>query len=319
MRRRRFFALGLGLAACAAGCATTSERTAGLLGPVNVVSGGEHWEAVAKALARTMRREGFPATGAAGLSSRATTVTVTGLQALASAQINGEPSLLQATTPLARITGEVEVVVVPPNSHFKDFDGFAARLLARPEETFLAGGPQGEADHVLFGLIAQGVGADTRMVDYTGYPGVDEAAAALLGGKAAAAAGRLSEWRRRLKDGRVRALAVSSAARVDGVEAPSLLESGVRVDFADWCAVVGPKDMSQERRAAAIRMCDELTGSPQWQAACRTGGWESIPLCGDDFRTWLGSEAERTGRVLRDLGLLDTPGTTCWGGCGNGH
>lgn len=306
MRRRRFFALGLGAIACAAGCGTESDdRTASALGPVSIMPGGEQWTGIARILYRTIRKAGFAATATGG----GTTMTVTGLTALAAAEIDARP-LLPAITPLARLTGKVEVVVVPANSRFKDFDGFAAHLIARPEGTYLAGGPQGEPDHLLFGLIAQGLGADARRVDYTGYPGHEEAAAAMLGGKAAAATGRLADWRPRIDLGRVRALAVSSAGRVAGVDAPSLLECGVRIDFADWCAVVGPEGMSEERRAAALRMCDEVTESEEWLDACRTTGWESIPLCGDDFGTWLASESARTRKVLRDLGLLDTPGTT---------
>jgi len=39
------------------------------------------------------------------------------------------------------------------------------------------------------------------------------------------------------------------AVRDFGVEAPSLLECGVRVDFADWCAAVGPEGMSEDGKA----------------------------------------------------------------------
>jgi putative tricarboxylic transport membrane protein len=184
----------------------------------------------------------------------------------------------------------------------------------------LAGGPQGEPDHLLFGLIARGLGADTRQVDYTAYPTSQEAITALLSGKAAAATGLLADWRASIGDGRVRALAVSSARRVPEIDVPTLLESGVRVDFEDWTALFGPREMPDEKRDAAIRMCDEVTGSTRWEAACRAAGWISIPLSGDDFVVWLGSEVERTRAVLRDLGLVDTTkATTCWGSCGNGH
>ncbi|MBB5077943.1 Bug family tripartite tricarboxylate transporter substrate binding protein [Nonomuraea endophytica] len=305
MRRRQFFALGLGLAACASGCATAGGGGHGL-GPVGVVPGGERWAPVAQALFRTLRRTGYPATGTGG----ATTVTVTGLPALAAAELNDQRPMHVATTPLARLTGNVEVLVVPANSRLKDFDAFAAHLLAQPERTYLAGGPLGEPDHLLFGLIAQGLGVDVRKIDYTGYPGAQEVAAAMQGGKVAAATGRLRDWRARLDSGRIRPLAVSSAVRVPGVEAPTLLECGVRVDFADWCAAVGPAAMDRERRGAAVRMMEEATRSAPWHEACRNGGWEAIPLSGDDFATWLATESARTRRVLRELGMLDTPSTT---------
>ncbi|MER6948523.1 tripartite tricarboxylate transporter substrate-binding protein [Nonomuraea sp. NPDC000554] len=316
MRRRRFFALGWG-AALLAGCGTEYAAT-GTVGPrarFAIGAGGERWARVAATLVRCAREAGYAVTSQAPV----TKVTVTGLPALAAADMNNGLSLLDTATPLARLTGDVEVVVVPATSRFRNFDEFGAHLVAQPDQTQLAGGRQGGPDHLLFGLIAKGLGADARKVDYTGYRNSAAAATALLGGKATAAAGTLADWRPSIDGHQVRVLAVSSAERAVGLDAPTLLESGVRVDFADWCAAVGPDSMSDDSRAAAIQMCDDVCGSRAWQAACRAGGWNPIPLSGDDFEKWLTSEIDRTRAVLRDLGLLDTPGTTCWGSCGNGH
>ncbi|MFG1706631.1 tripartite tricarboxylate transporter substrate-binding protein [Nonomuraea sp. M3C6] len=313
MRRRRFFAWGLGVAACAAGCGTEHVNVGALRTRFSINPGAQRWARVCRAFSGAARAAGYE-------TGTGTKITVTGLPALAAAELNNGQTLADTATPLSRLTGDVEVVVVPGNSLFKDFDDFGAHLLAHPGQTLLAGGPQGEPDHLLFGLIAKGLGADTRQVDYTGYPSSQEAVTALLSGKAAAAAGLFSDWRASIGDGRVRALAVSSAARVPDLDVPTLLESGVRVDFADWVAAVGPDAMTDDSREVAIRMCEEVTGSPGWQSACRANGWISIPLSGDDFEAWLGTEVERTRAVLRDLGLLDTTrATRCGIGCGNGH
>ncbi|WP_240197566.1 tripartite tricarboxylate transporter substrate-binding protein, partial [Nonomuraea lactucae] len=141
-------------------------------------------------------------------------------------------------------------------------------------------------------------------------PSAAEVAGALLGGSAMAAAGTLRQWRADIRKGRVRPLAVSCARRIDGLDAPSLLESGVRIDFADWCAAVGPQGMADELRASAIEMCERVSASAPWRDACRSGGWNSIPLSGGDFELWLTTETARTRSVLRELGLVDTPGTT---------
>ncbi|MBF8187231.1 hypothetical protein ITP53_16115 [Nonomuraea sp. K274] len=316
MHRRGFFAWSLGMAGFLAGCGT--ERVTGGTTVIRteyaINPGGPRWADVAQAFADAARAAGYRTGGGRP-------ITVTGLPELAAAQLNNGQSLFNAATPLSRLIGDVEVVVVPAGSPFKSFDDFGAQLLAQPGRTPLAGGPQGEPDHLLFGLIAKGLGADTRQVDYTGYPSSGEAGVALLGGKAAAAAGLFTDWRTGIGSGRVRVLAVSSAARIPDLEdVPTLLECGVRVDFSDWVAAFGPIDMTDEGRESAIRMCEEVTASPGWRAACRAAGWISAPLSGDDFGTWLGSEAERTRAVLRDLGLIDTTrSTTCWVGCRNGH
>ncbi|TDE34886.1 hypothetical protein E1295_36555 [Nonomuraea mesophila] len=319
MRRRRFLVGGLGAALCAAGgvagCGTqrATQGAAGLRTRFSINPGGRRWARAGSVFAGVARAAGF----GTGEGPR---VTVSGLHALAAAELNQGQSLLDAATPLARLAGEVEVVVVPHNSRFRDFGDFGAALLSRPGQTLLAGGPQGDPDHLLFGLIAKGLGADTRQVDYTGYPSRHEVVAALSSGKAAAAAGRVAEWRTIIGRGRIRALAVSSAERVPDLDAPTLLESGVRVDFVDWMAAFGPHDMPDESRESAVGMCDEVTRSPGWEAACRDAGWVSIPLSGDDFELWLASEVRRTRGVLRDLGMVDTTKSTiCRGGCGIRH
>ncbi|WP_214324235.1 Bug family tripartite tricarboxylate transporter substrate binding protein [Nonomuraea sediminis] len=313
MRRRDFLALGLGAAACLAGCATAQSGTAS--GAFSVVAGGESWAPVAACLIQAARRAGYPVAA----QGAATAITVTGLTALAAGELHRGLATIDTATPLARLTGDVEVVVVPSNSRYREFGDLAEQLIAEPELTPVAGGPLGGPDHLLFGLIAKGLGADTRQLDYTGYPGGEEAGAALLGGKVAAAAGTLAEWRPRIDQERVRVLAVSSAHRVDEVDAPSLLECGVRVDFANWCAAIGPPRMAEGARVLALRMCDDVSASATWLEACRTGGWRPLPLSGGDFAAWLASEIDRTRAVLGDLGLLDTTNTTCWGSCGNGH
>ncbi|GAA2316682.1 hypothetical protein GCM10010149_81000 [Nonomuraea roseoviolacea subsp. roseoviolacea] len=319
MRRRQVIALGLALAASglagAAGCGARGAPGRGVRGRFAIVPQGDRWTRVAGALATAAWDAGF----AVSRHDQATPITVTGLPALAAAALDDGPTLLDTATPLARLAGEIEVVVVPAASKFRDFEEFGTQLLARPGETVLAGGPRGEPDHLLFGLVAQGLGADTRQVVYTGYPSSVEVAAALLGGKVAAAAGALADWRHDIRTGRFRVLAVSCAHRVDGIDAPSLLESGVRVDFAAWCAVVGPHGMTGDTRDAALEMCEAVSGSAPWREACRRRGWSALPLFGDDFAAWLATEITRTRGVFRDLGLVDTNSTTCGPSCVSGH
>ncbi|MET8987586.1 Bug family tripartite tricarboxylate transporter substrate binding protein [Nonomuraea wenchangensis] len=323
MRRREFLAsllaasgaalTGVALSGCGARQVSGGPGRSGLRARFVIDPASRRWSEVGRALAGAARAAGYE-------TGTGTKVTVSGLSAMTAAELNNGQTLLDLATPLARLAGDVEVVVVPGDSRFKDFEGFAAQLLARPGATPLAGGPQGAPDHLLFGLIAKGIGADARQVDYTGYPGSQEVVTALLSGKAAAATGALADWRDGLARGRLRALAVSCAQRVPEVDAPTLLESGVRVDFTDWTAAFGPDEMPDESREAAVRMCEEATSSTGWLAACRAAGWVSIPLGGDDFVLWLSSEVERTRAVLHDLGLINSArATTCRGSCGKGH
>jgi putative tricarboxylic transport membrane protein len=352
MRRRRFIALGAGLAAAVtAGCGTARPAMTRLT-IVAATSAGQEWHAVAKALAGALReaglvrtvhvtrRHGPPAgvvTAVLGpprpnaprtAGPRAATTPgdladhrwlVAGLPMLAAAEMADAGDALDSAAPLARLIGDREVLVVSAASRLRGFDQFADSIKEDPGALLVAGGPAGGAEHLLFGLIAQGLGVDARRIEYAGYPGGAGAASAVLGGRAAAAIGRVREWRGRLAAGQARALAVSSADRIDGIDAPSLLESGVGVDYADWCGLLGPHGMTEEERAGAAELCDRLDGSPYWRETCRANGWPVIHLSGEGFSRWFAAEAARIRAVLRDLGLLSRPDTTCRGGCVNRH
>ncbi|GLW10937.1 hypothetical protein Misp01_60650 [Microtetraspora sp. NBRC 13810] len=333
MYRRGFLALGAGLVAAAAGCSTrgpTAERSLTGLSVVAATAARPEWREVAAVLvaalgaaglARAPRADsrsdapvtvvrdvlgGRPAAGSAGW-------LLAGVPLVASVEMDDAGRALESATPLARLIGDREVLVVPHASRLRDFEAFAAALRRAPDSLHVAGGPAGGAEHVLFGLIAQGLGVDARRVEYAGYSTAGLAASAVLAGRVPVAIGRLGEWRRLLSSGAARALAVSSAARIDGVDAPSLLECGVGVDFADWCGLLGPAGMTDDERVAAAGVCDRLGEASGWRDACRAHGWPPLHLGGDGFAQWFGAEIARTRAVLRDLGLLAHPDTTYGG------
>ena len=61
---------------------------------------------------------------------------------------------LDAVTPIARLTGDALVVVVPANSPHKSIKDLAAALKADTSKVVWAGGSAGGADHILAGLVA---------------------------------------------------------------------------------------------------------------------------------------------------------------------
>ena len=93
------------------------------------------------------------------------------------------------------------------------------------------------------------------------------------------------------------------------------MELEVRLEYSDWCGLLGPRDMRPEDRDAAVALCDRLDASSRWQEACAGNGWNRVYLSGEDFRQWLVTETGRTRGVLTDLGLLKSSSTRCRGGC----
>ncbi|MCC5581636.1 hypothetical protein IMZ11_39145 [Microtetraspora sp. AC03309] len=243
---------------------------------------------------------------ALGFAARADSddLMVTGSTLVAVAATRGSGGLIEGTSPLARFAGDWVVMVTGPHSGFRTFDDLAAALARDPARLRLAGRDSGGPDHVLYGLTAQGLGIDARSLNYAAYPDLSHVLAATLDGRAVAGLGGRRELAAHIRAGRVRPLAVSSRERLDGVDAPTLMESGVRMQYANWTGLLGPGRLGDQGRERLLDLCRAIADLPGWADACRANGWVPMYLDGDDFRQWLSTETRRTKAVLGDLGLL---------------
>jgi putative tricarboxylic transport membrane protein len=285
-------------------------------------SPGGGWDGTSRAMQAALREEGIVpqvevfnvpgAGGTIGLAQLATSeqrsgdlLMMMGLVMVGSILSNDAPVTLEQTTPIARLTGEYEVVVVPANSEFQTLTDLIEALQADPGAVSWAGGSAGGTDHILVGLIAQDVGADPQAINYIPFSGGGEALASLLGGQVSAGVSGYSEWAGQIEAGELRVLAISSEERVEGIDAPTLMEQGVNVELANWRGVVAAPGISDEERAALLEVVDEMVQSDAWQAALEQNNWTGLYMAGDEFDSYLDSEQERVEAVLRDIGLVD--------------
>ena len=68
------------------------------------------------------------------------------------------PLGIQSVVPIARLTEESGVVVVPASSPFKSFGDLLAAMKADPRKVPVAGGSAGGTDHILLGLMLKALG-----------------------------------------------------------------------------------------------------------------------------------------------------------------
>lgn len=216
---------------------------------------------------------------------------------------NKSPVSLAQVTPIARLTGEFEVVVVPAQSNIKTMAELIAALKKDPGAVSWAGGSAGGTDHILIGMIAQAVGVDPRKVSYVAYAGGGPAQAALLGNQVTAGVSGWGEFEEQIKAGKMRALAISSDKRVPGNNVPTLKESGVDVELFNWRGVFAPPAIPAAGKQALIDLVDRMYKSPQWQDEMKKRDWVGIYLAGDAFGDYLKTEITRIEGILRSLGL----------------
>ena len=101
----------------------------------------------------------------------------------------------------------------------------------------------------------------------------------------------------------VRVLAVTGDRRVPGVDAPTLREAGVPLEFSNWRGLVAPPGLSAAQRARLVELVTRMHDSAEWQRAERANGWTDDFLTGDAFGAFLARESDRVGDVLDRLGV----------------
>jgi putative tricarboxylic transport membrane protein len=226
---------------------------------------------------------------------------VTGLVMVSSVIINGSPVSLSQTTPIARLTGEYEVIVVPATSPFRSIADLVDAFKTAPGTISWGGGSAGGTDDLLIRLLAEQVGLPASRVNYIAFAGGGAALAAVLGGQLSAAVSGYSEFAGQIAAGQLRALAVSSPTRVAGIGVPTLRESGIALDLANWRAIVAPPGVSDAEQGALIDRVTRMATSPQWKETLDKNGWDDLFLAGPPFRQFLLSEQSRIEDVLRRL------------------
>lgn len=217
---------------------------------------------------------------------------------------NASPVSLADVTPIARLTGDYEAIVVPASSEIQDIGELVEALKADPGAVSWAGGSAGGVDHIAVGLLAKAADVDPTLINYVAFSGGGEALAAILGGQVTAGISSVGEFREQAAAGTLRILAVTSAERVEGIDAPTLAEAGFDVVVENWRMVAAAPGLSDEDRAAVSADIEALATSQAWQDAVTANGWTDSYLAGADFDAQLQEDIATTETVLRDIGLV---------------
>lgn len=218
---------------------------------------------------------------------------------------NKSPVTLDDVTPIARLTGEYEGIVVPASSDIETIDQLIERLREDPGSVSWAGGSAGGVDHIAVGLIAEAAGVDPKAINYIAYSGGGEALASILGGQVTAGVSGISEFQQQVEAGNLRWLAVTSPERIEGIDAPTLQEAGLDVTVENWRMVAAPPGLSEEEVAKIEADVEAMATSEAWAEQLAQKGWQDSFLAGDAFDEQLAKEIAATEKVLRNIGLVE--------------
>jgi putative tricarboxylic transport membrane protein len=228
-------------------------------------------------------------------------VLIGGMVMVGAIYLDSSPVNLSMVTPLARLTGEYEIIVVPANSPHKTMADLIKVLKADPGKVSWGGGSAGGTDHILAGLIAKATGVDPAKINYVPFKGGGEAIAAIVGGHVTVGVSGVGEFAEQIKGGRMRALAVSSPTKMDGFA--TLKEQKIDVELANWRGIFGAPGITTAQRDGLIKIVRGATESASWKDTLNKLGWSPIYLSGDAYKKFIDEDTKRIAGIIDSLGI----------------
>lgn len=220
--------------------------------------------------------------------------------------ITGKPPVsLSQATPLARLTSEFNVFVLPASSPLKTMKDVVEQMKKDPGSVKWGGGSRGSTEHIAAAMIAREVGVDPSKINYVAFRGGGEATAAILGGNVTIGGSGYSEFAEYIKTGKMRAIGVTSDARLKGLaDIPTLKEQGINVVIGNWRGVYGAGGITPEQRKALTEMVVKATKSKAWAEALERNAWTPALMTGAEFESFVDNEFASLRAVMVKSGMV---------------
>jgi len=320
MRRDTFLKSLLALGA--AGSLPLAARASGLnLKMMLPANPGGGWDTTGRALGKAIQDAGLAATvnydnkgGAAGAIGLAQFVNASkgdpnALMVMGAVMLGGlitgrPPVSLDKATPIARLTSEYNVFVLPANSPFKTMQEVVDQLKKDPGSVKWGGGSRGSTEHIAAAMLARAVGVDPSRINYVAFRGGGEATAAILGGNVTIGGSGYSEFAPYIASGKMRALAITADTRLPGVNVPTLKQLGIDVVIGNWRGVYGAPGITPAQRKALTDLVVAATKSRAWTEALAKNSWTSAVLTGPAFDKFVDDEFASLRAVMVKSGML---------------
>jgi putative tricarboxylic transport membrane protein len=282
---------------------------------------GGGWDSTGRALGKALQEAGVVDTityenkggagGAIGLAQfynaskgDGNAMMVMGAVMLGAIIRNKPPVSVTQLTPLARLTSEYNVFVLPANSPFKTMADVLAQMKKDPGSVKWGGGSAGSTEHIAIAMIARDAGIDPTKINYVPFRGGGEATAAILGGNVSVGGSGYSEFQPYIESGKMKAIAVTSGTRLKGIDVPTLKEQGINVEIGNWRGVYGAAGISEAQQKALIDLVTKATKTKAWAEALQKNNWTPAFLAGKAFADFVDDDFASLRATMVKSGLV---------------
>ena len=318
MRRDTFLKSLAALAAT--GSLPLSAQAAANLKMMIPANPGGGWDSTGRALGKALQESGVSSVqydnkgGAAGAIGLAQFVNASkgdgnALMVMGAVMLGGiitgkPPVNLSQATPIARLTSEYNVFVLPESSPLKTMKDVVEQMKKDPGSVKWGGGSRGSTEHIAAAMIAREVGVDASKINYVPFRGGGEATAAILGGNVTVGGSGYSEFQQYIESGKMRAIGVTSGARLKGVNVPTLKEQGINVELGNWRGVYGAPGITPEQRKALTDMVLKALKTKSWAESMEKNGWTPAVMTGKEFEDFVDREFASLRATMVKAGMV---------------
>ena len=319
MRRDQFIKSVLALAA-GASFALPSLAAANIKMMIPANPGGG-WDTTGRALGKALQDAGVASSvtyenkgGAAGIIGLAQYANATkgdgnSLMVMGAVMLGGiitgkPPVSLDKVTPIARLTSEYNVFVVPANSPLKTMKDVVEQMKKDPGSVKWGGGSRGSTEHIAAAMLAREVGVDAAKINYVPFRGGGEAVAAILGGNVTVGGSGYSEFQQYIESGKMRPIAVTSPKRLKGINIPTMIEQGYNIDIGNWRGVYAPAGLTAAQRKALTDMVLKATKSKSWAESLEKNNWTPAWMANPEFDDFVDREFASLRATMVKSGMI---------------
>jgi tripartite-type tricarboxylate transporter receptor subunit TctC len=204
-----------------------------------------------------------------------------------------------AFTPISQLVVLPQILAINPSVPARTLDELVAYVKARPGRLSYGSSGNATAAHLAAALFVQRAGLDIQHVPYRGgTPALQD----LLGGSILFVFGTVSSTLQLARDGRLRALAVSTASRVASLpEVPTIAEQGFAgFELNEWNGFYAPAGLPTQAierwHAAVLHALADATVRQRLEAL----GALPVGSAPADFARYVAAQREAMARLVRE-------------------
>jgi tripartite-type tricarboxylate transporter receptor subunit TctC len=204
-------------------------------------------------------------------------------------------NFIRDVAPVAFISHTPFVMVVNPAFPARTIPEFVAYAKANPYKINMASAGIGTTVHLCYELFKMMTGLELVHVPYR---------ASLIGGQVQGAFGAITAALEYVRDGKLRALAVTSTARVDALpDIPSMGEFVPGYEADGWFGIAAPKTTRAEVIGKLNEEIDAIVADPKTRAQLVGLGVSPMSMTPSEFGQFIADETEKWAKVIKVAGI----------------